>query len=95
VRHVVQQGENVDSIALLYGHHPDALWKHERNATLKGQGEDRGVLHPGDELFIPPLRQRTVFVRSGGATHRFVVRGVPSGGLREAAPRGEEEPVTT
>lgn len=75
--HQVQQGENVDSIAFLYGHLPDLLWKHERNAALRDQRDSRGVLHPGDLLFIPPLKQRTVTVPTG-ATHRFVVRGVSS-----------------
>lgn len=77
VCHVVQQGENVDSIAFLYGHLPETLWKHERNAALCRKRGDRGVLLPGDELFIPPLRSRTVTVRTG-ATHRFVLKGVPS-----------------
>ncbi|MFP2959843.1 peptidoglycan-binding protein [Myxococcus sp. 1LA] len=77
VLHEVQQGENVESIAFLYGHLPDPLWKHERNAALRAQRDSRGVLHPGDTLFIPPLKHRTVTVRTG-ATHRFVVRGVRS-----------------
>lgn len=77
VTHVVGGGENLESIAYLYGHTSAFIWSHERNAPLRALRDDPLVLFPGDSVFIPPLRKKVVEVGTG-RTHTFTLRGVPS-----------------
>ncbi|MEO8379869.1 MAG: peptidoglycan-binding domain-containing protein [Acidobacteriota bacterium] len=75
-KHVVEQGECIDSIAFAYGHFPETLWTDAANAALKELRPDPNVLLPGDEVTIPDKRLKTV-MRATGATHRFRRKGVP------------------
>ena len=75
--HVVKEGENIQSIAFLYGHFADTVWHHENNAGLKKSRPDPNVLAVGDRVFIPPLRERTVS-RETNQLHRFRVKNTPS-----------------
>lgn len=60
LRHTVQDGEWVGSIAMHYGFADweKDVWQHGNNATLRNNRRDPHVLRPGDELFIPPWQQR-------------------------------------
>lgn len=70
--HVVEQGESISSIAATTGHLGDTIWQHASNEALRGQ-RTPGTLLPGDKIFIPPRRQKTVSVEAGRG-YRFVVK---------------------
>ena len=57
--HIVSQGDSVERIAVREGLRPETIWEHPKNANLRESGRTLHVLHPGDDLFIPPLRLRT------------------------------------
>lgn len=75
--YLVQQGDCISSIAERFGHFWGVIWNAPENATLRAERSDPAVLLPGDRLFIPTLRQKSVPCRTG---KRFVFRrrGVPS-----------------
>lgn len=75
--HRVSQGENLESIAFVYGHFSRYVWEHERNEQLRATRGDPNVLFPGDIVFVPGLRQR-LEEKSTGRRHVFRRRGVPS-----------------
>jgi len=75
-KHVVEQGECIDSIAFAYGHFPETIWTDEANAALTELRPDPNVLLPGDEVTIPDKRSKTV-ARATGSTHLFRRKGVP------------------
>ncbi len=94
--HRVSQGENLESIAFLYGHFARSLWDDENNAALREKRPDPNVLHPGDEVFIPGLRERQES-RPVDRKHRFRRKGVPSLVRVRALVRGRplaEQPYT-
>lgn len=76
-RHVVSQGECLNSIAADYGFHWETIWNHAANSALKQRRQDPSVLEPGDELTIPDKRERYE-TRSTEAKHRFRKRGTPA-----------------
>lgn len=74
--HRVKQGECLNTIADQYGFFWETLWNHAKNADLKALRKNPAVLHPGDEVFIPELRQK----EEAAATtkvHTFRLKGVP------------------
>ncbi|WP_437994350.1 peptidoglycan-binding domain-containing protein [Sorangium sp. So ce145] len=75
--HRVRQGENIESLAFLYGHVSVTLRADARNAPLRAKRHNLNVLSPGDEFFIPALRRRSEAAHTG-ALHRFKRIGVPS-----------------
>lgn len=74
--HVIQQGETLSSVALGHGFRNfRTILNHPQNAALKAS-RDPHVLFPGDKVFIPDLKPKTV----DGATeklHRFVLATSP------------------
>lgn len=74
--HLVEAGECVHSLAEAHGFKWESLWNLPENEALKRARREPHLLHPGDRLFIPPLRLR----EEDGATekrHRFKRHGVP------------------
>lgn len=76
VRHRVDAGECASSIAFRYGFYPRTIWEHAENESLRTSRGDPHVLLAGDEVFVPPLRQRSV-TAGAGHRHRFRRHGVP------------------
>ena len=75
--HSVQQGEQLSFLAEKYGFHDyEIIWNHPNNAALKKKRIDPHTLYPGDTVFIPDKRPRTV---SGATTklHRFRIKDRP------------------
>jgi len=58
--HRVQQGETVSSIAATYGitDWESAVWNAGENAALQQQRVNPNTLEPGDQVFIPELREK-------------------------------------
>jgi hypothetical protein len=65
-RHVVDNSESLQSIALRYGLLPETIWNHGPNAALKKlRREQYGILLPGDVLEIPERRLKVVELATG------------------------------
>lgn len=75
-RHTVQQGECLSSIAEKYGFFIETLWNHPENAGLRELRDSPFVLHAGDGIFIPDLRQNDIECGTD-RRHVFRRRGVP------------------
>ncbi|GEM_PF-1571438 len=74
--HQVEIGECIGSIAFIYGFHPDTIWHDPDNVELRQSRDSGYVLETGDELSIPPLKDKH---HSGKVDRRHVFRrlGVP------------------
>lgn len=57
-KHIVQQGECIETIAARHGHDPHKLW--DCNAGLHETRKSRHVLAPGDEVDVKPVDRKTV-----------------------------------
>jgi hypothetical protein len=77
VRHEVQNGECILSIAERYGFFAETLWNHELNGELRRQRADGTVLAPGDVVWIPERVAKSLSAVTG-RRHRFRRRGVPA-----------------
>lgn len=53
IKHEVQQGECLSSIAKAYGFMWKTLWDDPQNASLKQKRKDPNVLYPGDVVCVP------------------------------------------
>lgn len=54
MKHIVQQGEHMGSIAVQYGFGTyETIWNAPENEGLRGRRTDPFQLNPGDEIFIP------------------------------------------
>jgi N-acetylmuramoyl-L-alanine amidase len=62
----VKQGECLTSIAAKYGFADwQAIYQHPSNAELRKKRPNPNLLFPGDELFIPEKRRKTVTAQAG------------------------------
>jgi hypothetical protein len=77
IKHSVQQGDCVSSIAEQYGFYWETIWNDPGNAQLKQLRRDPNVLLPGDVLVVPDRRLREES-RPTDAKHSFVRKGVPA-----------------
>lgn len=77
IRHTVQQGESIVSLADRYGHFADTIWNHGDNAALKEKRGDMSILAPGDVVVIPDKRKKEVS-KADKEHHRFKRKGVPA-----------------
>lgn len=75
--HTVKQGECIESIAFENGLFWEVIWDDPNNAQLKQKRKDHNALMPGDEVFIPEKREKTVECQTE-KIHRFRRKGVPS-----------------
>src|SRR5688572_4091024 len=75
--HSVKPGDGVAKLAFLYGHFPDTIWNHQKNATLKAEREHMDILLENDIVHIPDLQTKKVICSTNGR-HRFRRRGVPA-----------------
>jgi hypothetical protein len=73
----VSQGDSIPSIAADNGFFWETIWNHPENAQLKAKRKSPNQLVPGDEVFVPELRQKWVSKGVDG-THKFKRKGVPA-----------------
>jgi N-acetylmuramoyl-L-alanine amidase len=76
VKHQIQQGECIASLAEQYGFFPETLWNHADNSDLRKKRNDSYALLPGDMVTIPDKQEKHI----DGAPekrHRFRRKGVP------------------
>jgi len=55
--YIVKQGDCIRSIAHINGFQWETLWLHEKNNKLKNLRQNPSTLMPGDEVYIPDIRQ--------------------------------------
>lgn len=75
-RYIVQPGDTLSSIAEANGLFWRTIWEHAENEALRQKRAHPEILSPGDELFVPERRARTVSIATG-RSHVFRRRGVP------------------
>jgi hypothetical protein len=63
--HEVKQGECVAKLADHYGLLPATIWDHPENAKIKAERVDMHILNPGDCLYIPAKKIKTLPIESG------------------------------
>ena len=77
IRHTVEQGECITSIAGEYGLFWETIWNHPDNADLKRLRQDPNVLAPGDVVVVPDKQIK----QESGSTekrHRYRLKAVPA-----------------
>ncbi|MBK6534564.1 MAG: hypothetical protein IPF99_34930 [Deltaproteobacteria bacterium] len=75
--HLVRDGDTVEGIAFAARHFWETVWNAPENGELRRRREHPNILNPGDEVFVPELRIRSVTLPTG-RVHTFKRRGVPS-----------------
>jgi hypothetical protein len=91
-KHIVADGDCLASIAAQYGFADGKpIIDDPQNADLKKKRPNGHQLHPGDELFVPEPKQKTVSLATG-SRHRVTVT-VPTRLLRIAFLDGAGEPM--
>jgi N-acetylmuramoyl-L-alanine amidase len=88
MRHVVEQGECVASIAARHGLREEDVWNHPDNAELKRRRASPRVLAPGDTVHVPSPNPKQVDAATLRA-HRFVAT-LPRVRLRVYLKKGGE-----
>lgn len=75
--YTIQQGDHLSGIAEQFGFaNHETIWNDPNNATLKTKRGNAHVLYPGDTLFIPDQRKKTVAVPTT-KVHRFQITAKP------------------
>jgi hypothetical protein len=75
--YAVQDGDCIESLAYRTGHIWQTIWNHPKNSELRKSRLTRNVLLPGDQLYIPPIAEKTLD-RPTEAKHKFVRKGTKS-----------------
>lgn len=76
-KHLVKDGECIESIAFAHGHAPTTIHRYPNNGALLQARGSLDTLIPGDELVIPDKRSKEATVVTD-AQHRFRRKGVPA-----------------
>jgi N-acetylmuramoyl-L-alanine amidase len=76
IRHVVQQGECLGSLAERYGVSWRRIWSLAENQPLRARERTPNLLFPGDILYVPERDPREE-PRPTDQRHRFVLPGRP------------------
>jgi hypothetical protein len=76
-KHVVRDGDCIESIAEREGHVWQTVWEHADNSALRSERVDPNVLAPGDVVAIPEIRERVESLATS-RIHRFRRKGTPS-----------------
>ncbi|MBK8056886.1 MAG: peptidoglycan-binding protein [Gemmatimonadetes bacterium] len=58
-------------MAVREGLRPETIWEHPQNRPLRERGRTLSVLHPGDEIFVPAIREK---VEQCGVRARHVIQ---------------------
>ncbi|MCC7497230.1 MAG: peptidoglycan-binding protein [Bryobacterales bacterium] len=74
---IASQGDSIPSIATDNGFFWETIWNHPENAQLKARRKSPNQLLPGDEVFVPELRIKSVS-KGTDARHKFKRKGVPA-----------------
>jgi hypothetical protein len=69
-----RQGDCIYSIAARAGHLWQTLWDHPENRELRDLRKDPGILLPGDRVFVPPIKVKSLMLESG-KRYRVVIDG--------------------
>jgi hypothetical protein len=69
-----EQGDCIYSIAARAGHAWQTLWDHPRNRDLREARKDPGILLPGDRVFVPEVKVKSLELASG-KRYRVVIDG--------------------
>jgi len=69
-----RQGDCIYSIAARAGHLWQTLWDHPENRELRDLRKDPGILLPGDRVFVPPIKVKSLMLESG-KRYRIVIDG--------------------
>ena len=72
--YVARQGDCIYSIAARTGHAWRTLWDHPCNEALRQTRPHPGVLLPGDRVFVPKLKPKSILLPAG-RRHRIVIEG--------------------
>ena len=72
----VSRGDSIPSISKDKGFFWETLWNHGENSQLKAERKNPNQLVPGDEVFVPEIREKKVS-KSTDQKHEFVRKGEP------------------
>lgn len=75
-QYIAKPKDGIESIAYRHGFFWETVWNDAGNTALREARKDPNVLLPGDKVFIPVKRIRTVD-KPPEQTHRFRKKGVP------------------
>jgi hypothetical protein len=75
-QHTVVQGEDIGSIAMDHGYHPDTIWNDDANRALRDLRKDPFILMPGDVVVLPDKHLKSESAFTGGIA-RFRREGAP------------------
>lgn len=90
----VRAGDCLTKIAADHGFGDyKAIYDHPENAMFKAKRPNPHIIHPGDEVFIPPIREKTATF-STGMVHRIVVKRPPAE-IRLHVKDADGEPFTS
>src|SRR6266446_1141524 len=73
IRHVVEKGECISSIAARYRLNWQAVWDHPDNQDLKARRKHPGILQQGDVVVVPQREQKRIKA-AHNRRHAFVLR---------------------
>lgn len=73
IPYVVRQGDYLVKLAFHHGFDVDEVWKHPKNAEIRGKRGDHHVLAPGDVVYLPVKPKEGLPLRKG-TTNRYVAK---------------------
>ena len=76
-KHLVKDGECIETIAFAYGFAPTTITRHPENGALLKERGSLDAMIPGDEIFIPD-KQLKELPGATGKRHTFRRNGVPA-----------------